>query len=172
MENEKMYLIHEEDYLGHIDEKLELYAMLRQLIFHLRRVPDTSACFRKVKEMANVYDIRSDELFDGWGIPGSYLVTGDPDELCELMENELIEPEDAGYYPCDGDYPCCDGEKCCEFAERIEQEYAAERDSEDDEVFEYAEESDLSELLDTAREILSALERLTAVLQDEFDYED
>ena len=106
MENEKMHLIHEDDYIRHIDEKLELYAMLRQLIFHLRRIPDTSACARKVREIANTYDIRSDELFDGWGIPGSYMVTGDPDELCELMENELIEPEDAGYYPDDGDCPC------------------------------------------------------------------
>ena len=172
MENEKVYLIHEDDYIKHIDEKLELYAMLRQLIFHLRRVPDTSAYFRKVKEMANAYDIRSDELFDGWGIPGSYMVTGDPDELCELMENELIEPEDAGYYPDDGDCPCCDGERCCDYAERLEQEYAAENDKSEDEVFEYAEEADMSELLTVANDILSALERLTALIQSEFDYED
>lgn len=164
MENEKMHLIHEDDYIRHIDEKLELYAMLRQLIFHLRRIPDTSACARKVREIANTYDIRSDELFDGWGIPGSYMVTGDPDELCELMENELIEPEDAGYYPDDGDCPCCDGELCCEFAERIERKMSGGCENDD--------ESHLFELLEAVNELLDELAGMIDELRDELDYED
>ena len=32
--------------------------------------------------------------------------------LADLMENELIAPEDAGYYPID-DEDECDGECCC-----------------------------------------------------------
>ena len=95
-------------------------------------LPDTSTAARKVREIANTYDIHSDELFDAWGIPGSYMVTGDPDELCGLMENELIEPEDAGYVPDDDFCPCGDGERCCEYAERMEKEYSDDEEDEED----------------------------------------
>ena len=167
MENEKLYLIHEDDYIKHINEKLELYAMLRQLIFHLRKIPDTRAVTRRVKEMANAYDIRCDELFDSWGIPGCYMVFGDTDALCELMENELIEPENAGYIPDDDFCPCGDGERCCEYAERIKDEYFTDEDDED--VFEYEDEPDLSELVGISRDILAAVERLTAAIEDVLD---
>lgn len=159
MENEKMFLIHEDDYIRHIDEKLELYAMLRQTASAVKKLPDSKAN-KEAKRIAGIYTDRAEAMYDGWGIPDRYLITADMDDLCELMENELIEPEEAGYYPDDGDCPCCDGERCCEFAERIEQEISG------------SDEAHLSELLETANELLDELESLIDELRDELAYED
>ena len=78
----------------------------------------------------------------------------------------------AGYIPADN--PCCPGERCCEYAERIEREYTAEReadeDNEDADVFEYDGEPAISELTGVCRDILTAVEGLTSLLRDEFDY--
>ena len=100
MENEKLYLIHEEDYIRHIDETLELYAMLRQLISNVNKMPDCIAA-RNLQKTAAVYAGKCDSLFESWGISKHYLISGDIDDLRELMENELISPEDAGYVPFD-----------------------------------------------------------------------
>lgn len=102
MENEELYLIHKEDYIRHIDEKLELYAMLRQIISVINKMPNCDAA-RDAKKTAAVYTGKCDSLFESWGIPKRYLVVGDTDDLRELMENELILPEDAGYVPL-GEY--------------------------------------------------------------------
>ena len=99
MENE-IYMIHEEDYLRHIDEKLELYTMLKQLIDDVNALPESEAT-ENVRNTAAFYEDLCDIMFDGWGIPYSYMMDGDPDALSELMENELITPEDAGYYTDD-----------------------------------------------------------------------
>lgn len=106
MENEKMYLIHEDDYLRHIDEKLELYAMPRQLIHTVRKQP-TCPPNAIARYAAETYAEKCEQLFKSWGIPESYLVSGDTDELIDLMDNELIEPEDAGYYTEDDYFPMC-----------------------------------------------------------------
>lgn len=159
MENEKMYLIHEEDYIRHIDEKLELYAMLRQTASAVKKLPDSKAN-KEAKRIAGIFSDRAKAMYDGWGIPDRYLITADMDDLCELMENELIEPEEAGYYPDDGDCSCCDGERCCEFAERIERELSG------------SGEAHLSELLESANELLDELAGLIDELRDELDYED
>lgn len=100
MKNEELYLIHTEDYIRHIDEKLELYAMLRQLISTVNKIPTCDAA-RDAKKTAAVYAGKCDSLFESWGIPKRYLVGGDTDDLRELMENELISPDDAGYAPSD-----------------------------------------------------------------------
>ena len=42
MEKEAMYLIHGEDYLRHIDEKLEMYAMLQQLLLYIETAAEKS----------------------------------------------------------------------------------------------------------------------------------
>ena len=131
MKKENLYLIHGEDYLRHIEEKLELFWMANVLMCYLA-------------------------------------------DLSDLIENDLIEPEYAGYVPADK--PCCPGERCCEYAERIEREYAAEReadeDNEDADVFEYDGEPAISELTGVCRDILTAVEGLTTLLRDEFDYAD
>ena len=102
MKNEELHLIHKEDYIRHIDEKLELYAMLRQIISAVNKIPTCDAA-RDAKKSAAVYAGKCDSLFESWGIPNRYLVVGDTDDLRELMENELISPEEAGYAPS-GEY--------------------------------------------------------------------
>ena len=83
-------------------------------------------------------------------------------------------PEDGGGVQPLADNPCCPGERCCEYAERIEREYAAEcaadEDNEDADVFEYDGEPAISELTGVCRDILTAVEGLTTLLRDEFDY--
>ena len=148
MNENELYLIQEEDYLRHIDEKLELYAMLCQLIQTIRRQP---ACPPNAiaHYTAEIYAQKCEQLFKSWGIPESYLVTGDTDELIELMENELITPEDAGFYPNDGYVP--------EVYEYEDDDYDTQK---------------IRELLGVSKSILSAAERLTAVLEDEMDCDD
>ena len=112
------------------------------------------------------------QMFNSWGMALNYLKSHDLADLSDLIENDLIEPEYAGYIPADN--PCCPGERCCEYAERIEREYAAERaadeDNEDADVFEYDGEPAISELTGVCRDILTAVEGLTTLLRDEFDY--
>ena len=118
------------------------------------------------------FEERCGELFSSWGMALNYLKSHDLADLSDLIENDLIEPEYAGYIPADN--PCCPGERCCEYAERIEREYTAEReadeDNEDADVFEYDGEPAISELTGVCRDILTAVEGLTTLLRDEFDY--
>lgn len=126
-----LYLIHEEDYIKHIDEKVLLYSFVKQLTHHIGKMKPTRAN-ESLMKMAKYYDTAAENLFSFWGIPKSYLVFDNKDDLSELMENELIAPEDAGYYPCDDEcecFPCtCGG--CCEtddeYDEDSEDEYIAE----------------------------------------------
>ena len=112
MSNEH-YLIHKDDYIKHIDEKVMLYSFVKQLTHHIAKLPPTHAN-ASIKKMAETYAITAEKLFDSWGIPGSYLVFGEESDLAELMENELIAPEDAGYYPIDDDEDdACDFECRC-----------------------------------------------------------
>lgn len=157
MENEKMFLIHEDDYIRHIDEKLELYAMLRQAASAVKKLPDSKAN-KEAKRIAGIYSDRALAMYDGWGIPDRYLITADMDDLCELMENELIEPEEAGYYPDDGDCPCCDGERCCDYAEGVAQDFFND--------YEQDETSSLSELLRVSRELTNVAAHLLGCIGD------
>ena len=65
---------------------------------------------KKISDMAKCYNAAAEKMFRSWGIPVSYLVFDSKDDLATLIENELIKPEDAGYY-------ACDGERCCEFCD-------------------------------------------------------
>ena len=112
MSNE-LYLIHREDYVGHIDDKVRLYSMLKQINHMISRLPSNRGN-KVLTDMAVCFDIISDEMFRGWGIPKSYLVFGHEAALSKLMDYELIAPEDAGYV-CDDedDEDECDGCECC-----------------------------------------------------------
>ena len=128
--NNKVYLIHEEDYIKHINEKVMLYSFVKQFAHHIGKMKPTRAN-EAIMKMARTYDTIAENLFDSWGIPKSYMVFEDRDDLAELMENELIAPEDAGYYPCDDAcdcFPCtCGGCCCCEAEDDDdEDEYIAE----------------------------------------------
>ena len=133
--NNNVYLIHEEDYIKHINEKMMLYSFVKQLTHHIGRMKPTRAN-EAIMKMAGTYAGIAENLFDSWGIPKSYLVFDDKEALAELMENELIAPEDAGYYPCDdecGCFPCiCGGCCCCE----AEDEYDEDDENEDEHIAE------------------------------------
>lgn len=106
--NNKVYLIHEEDYIKHIDEKVLLYSFIKQLAHCIVRMKTTGADDDFIK-MAESYGATAENLFNSWGIPKSYVKLDNKDDLVPLMENELITPEEAGYYPCDDDCSC----DCC-----------------------------------------------------------
>ena len=108
--NNEMYLIHSEDYISHINDKVRLYSMVKQLTHMIGKLPmkDTT---KELIKMSPRFDELNEEMFRSWGIPKSYLVFGKVEDLSELMENELISPEDAGYTPCEcGCCGCCDDE--------------------------------------------------------------
>ena len=96
MDDETMYLIHGEDYLTHIYEKVEMYLLLKQLISEVDEIPPCPAN-HDAKEMAMALRDISDSIFADWNIPESFLSDGDEDDLCDLMDSELFAPEEAGY---------------------------------------------------------------------------
>ena len=108
--NNEMYLIHGEDYIKHIEEKAILYSMLKQVACKVAKLPSNRGN-KNLSVLAKKTEKIADKMFCSWGIPAIYLYTGDSDMLAALMENELIAPEDAGYYPIDDEYEC-DGD-CC-----------------------------------------------------------
>ena len=128
--NNEHYLIHKDDYVKHINEKVLLYSFVKQLTHHIAKLKPTQAN-GSIKKMAGAYILAAENLFDSWGIHGSYLVFGEESDLAELMENELIAPEDAGYYPCDDecDFCPCNCGCCCE----TEDEYEEDDEVNDDE---------------------------------------
>lgn len=130
----KMYLIHEDDYIKHIEEKAILYSMMKQIACKVTKLPSNRGN-KKLTAIAKKSEAIADSMFRSWGLPASYLYTGDSDKLALLMENELIEPEDAGYYACDGDCCCGDCEGCCQ-----SEDY-------DDETCESDDEDNIGELM-------------------------
>lgn len=170
MEKEALYLIHGEDYLRHVEEKLELFWMANILMCYIKNRADEDNYLNLVRRATMDFDERLDELLKSWGRSVNYIKSHDLADLSDLMENELIEPEYAGYAPADN--PCCPGKRCCEFAERIERENAAKRNSNTNSGVDSIDGDgapDLTELTGVCREILTAVERLISLLQGVFD---
>ena len=94
---DNVFMIHLDDYIRHIDEKLELYAMLRQLEDAIGKLPECRSTAEARRRMA-AFSPKLKELWGGWNIPRRYLVSGELDDLCDVMDDELMEPEDAGYF--------------------------------------------------------------------------
>ena len=147
MKKENLYLIHGEDYLRHIEEKLELLWMATILMHYIKNGAEKDGYLDLVRRSTLDFDERCEEMFSSWGRALNYLKSHDLADLSDLIENDLIEPEYAGYIPADD--PCCPGERCCEYAERMEREYAAKKDAdadmdedEENDVFEYDEDSE------------------------------
>ena len=147
MKKENLYLIHGEDYLHHIEEKLELLWMATILMHYIKNGAEKDGYLDLVRRSTLDFDERCEEMFSSWGMALNYLKSHDLADLSDLIENDLIEPEYAGYIPADD--PCCPGERCCEYAERMEREYAAKKDAdadmdedEENDVFEYDEDSE------------------------------
>ena len=153
--NNEMYLIHKDDYINHIDNQLRLYVMVKHLALNIKRLAPNRGS-KKISDMANNYNALAESMFKSLGIPKSYMLFGDEKALAELMENELIAPEDAGYYPIDdedefdGECRCGDCCGCCAYDDEDEYE-----DDEGEAIDEYMEGfgSLLSEFNDLARSI-------------------
>ena len=101
MEQEKLYVIEEKTYEAHIDEEVHLYGLLHQLAFLAGRIKDEEDVFH-VLDAAKRYGEIAEEKFQGWGIPGRYLVFGDKADLARLKALELCEL-DAFYVDCEDD---------------------------------------------------------------------
>ena len=93
--NFELYLIDKSDYLSHVHDKLRLYTMVKQLTHVVMHCPALSGSAHIV-DLAKSFDDLSEELFRTWGIPKSYLITGDEDEIRNLLESELMPPRRYG----------------------------------------------------------------------------
>lgn len=96
MNCDEMYLIHEGDYLDHITDKVSLYIMLKNLTGQIRQLPPDRVS-KELAGSARLIGNIADSLFHSWGIPERFLRTATLEDLGELMESELLMPEDAGY---------------------------------------------------------------------------
>ena len=88
----KLYIIEGKTYLGHVNDEVHLYGLLHQLAFLAGRIKDEEDVFH-VLDTAKRYGEIAEEKFQGWDIPGRYLVFGDPKDLKGLMDKELDEVE-------------------------------------------------------------------------------
>lgn len=86
----KIYIIDGKTYLNHINDEVHLYGLLHQLAFLAGRIKDEEDVFHVV-DTAKRYGEIAEGKFQGWGIPGRYLVFGDPKDLKDLMAKELAE---------------------------------------------------------------------------------
>ena len=97
MKKENLYLIHGEDYLRHIEEKLELLWMATILMHYIKNGAEKDGYLDLVRRSTLDFDERCEEMFSSWGKALNYLKSRDLADLYDLVENELIEPEHAGY---------------------------------------------------------------------------
>ena len=84
MKKNKLYIIEGKTYLNHINDEVHLYGLLHQLAFLAGRIKDEEDVFH-VLDTAKRYGEIAEEKFQGWDIPGRYLVFGDPKDLNGLM---------------------------------------------------------------------------------------
>ena len=128
--NNEHYLIHKADYISHIDDKFQLFMMLQGLTNLVSKLPPNKKNIPAIA-LAKHHRNESEKMFKTWGVPRSYMLFGSEADLAELMENELIAPEDAGYYPCDDecDFCPCNCGCCCE----TEDEYNEDDEDNEDE---------------------------------------
>lgn len=96
MEKENLYLIHGEDYLRHIEEKLELLWMATILMHYIKNGAEKDGYLDLVRRSTLDFDERCEEMFSSWGRALNYLKSRDLADLSDLIENDLIEPEYAG----------------------------------------------------------------------------
>ena len=147
MEN-KLYLIHEEDYVKHIDEGMVLYTMLKEITHGVSKLPSEHRN-KALIDLAARADRLAEKIYRTWGIPASYVYTFNHANLAFLMENELIAPEDAGYCTCD-DSCCCQCGCCCDL-------YDDEEDYDGEDYDDYDEDEDETDVDDNFAELMAGL---------------
>ena len=90
----KLYLIHEDDYLRHIDQKLEMYDLVLELVRTLRDDLAEGETARAVRDLCS-YEQDAHIMFECWTIPDAYVESlGDTAYLSRLMEKELLPADD------------------------------------------------------------------------------
>lgn len=89
----KLYFIHEDNYLNHIDHQLEMYDLLLEAVRTLRKDLEAGETARALRDLC-AYEQEAHTLFEGWNIPDEYAESGDPDDLAQLMEEELLPADD------------------------------------------------------------------------------
>ena len=114
--------------------------MMKQLNHMISKLPVNDRTMELIKLSAR-FDGLTEEMYRNWGIPKSYLIFGNMEDLNELMENELIAPEDAGYYACD-DTCCCQCGCCCDNCDLYDDEEDYDGEDYDDEDDEDEDEED------------------------------
>ena len=92
----KIYIIDDKTYLNHINDEVHLYGLLHQLAFLAGRIKDEEDVFH-VLDAAKRYGEIAEEKFQGWDIPGRYLVFGANKDLNGHLEKELAEVENSVY---------------------------------------------------------------------------
>lgn len=92
MDNE-LYLIHLDDYLSHIDGKLDMYDLLLELVRSVRKDLEVGEPSQAMRTLCG-YEQQAHEMYEGWDISDAYTDSGDPDDLAQLMEDELLPADD------------------------------------------------------------------------------
>ena len=107
----KLYLIHEDDYLRHIDQKLEMYDLVLELVRTLREDLAEGETARAVRDLCS-FEQDAHIMFECWTIPDAYVESlGDMAYLSRLMEKELLpaDDEDTEDGDEDGSENTCEG---------------------------------------------------------------
>lgn len=94
MENE-LCLIHLGDYLNHIDNKLDMYELLLELVRSVRSDLLAGETAQAMRTLCS-YEQNAHVMYENWRVPDEYAGSGDPDDLAQLMENELLPDEGGG----------------------------------------------------------------------------
>jgi len=85
----KLYLIHGDDYIKHIEQQMELYDLLLTAMQEIRELLLAGKAMEAVRAISK-NECQAHELFRSCGIPDSYLLHGKPESLRRLMEQELL----------------------------------------------------------------------------------
>lgn len=88
--NENIYHIGAAAHEDTVEQRLFLYAAVRQLAFQVKKARTVEDFFR-LKESAALYETQAEELFASWDIPKSYLVHGGSNDLDGIREKELLD---------------------------------------------------------------------------------
>ena len=86
-----LFLIHDDDYIAHIDDKVEMYDLLLTMARKAREQLASGNAAAAMRVLAK-YEQEAREAFSEWDIPESYIESGDEDELYELLSDELLIP--------------------------------------------------------------------------------
>lgn len=95
MENE-VFSIRREDYLAHIDGKIEMYDLLLTALCEARSLLLAGKPYELLRTL-NEYEHQSHDLFRSWNISDEYLESGQPDDLTcgDLIAHRSTDDDDA-----------------------------------------------------------------------------